>query len=84
MAKKQKNVEVAEVVEPVAAPEKKKRSKGVVFILGVLSAIGVALLVVVGAVLYMANPWYIPQILKRNYPEWFDAHPFISSLIKLQ
>ena len=57
-----------------AAPEKKK-SKGLLFFLGVLTVVGSALVVVLGAVLYMVNPWYIPQILKRNYPEWFEAHP---------
>ena len=64
-----------------AAPEKKK-SKGLLFFLGVLTVVG-SLVVVLGAVLYMVNPWYIPQILKRNYPEWFEAHPFISRFIPL-
>ena len=65
-----------------AAPEKKK-PKGLLFFLGVLTVVGSALVVVLGAVLYMVNPWYIPQILKRNYPEWFEAHPFISRFIPL-
>lgn len=77
MAKKNK-VEAAQT----AAPEKKK-SKGLLFFLGVLAVVGVALVVVLGSVLYMVNPWYIPQILKRNYPEWFEAHPFISRFIPL-
>ncbi len=80
MAKKNK-VE-APVVE-TAAPEEKKKSKGLLFFLAVLSVVGVALVVVLGSVLYMVNPWYIPQILKRNYPEWFEAHPFISRFIPL-
>ena len=57
-----------------AAPEKKK-SKGLLFFLGVLTVVGSALVVVLGAVLYMVNPW--------NYPEWFEAHPFISRFIPL-
>lgn len=77
MAKKN-NVEAV----GTAAPEKKK-SRGLLFILGVLAVVGVALVVVLGSVLYMINPWYIPQILKRNYPEWFEAHPFISRFIPL-
>ena len=51
--------------------------------MGILAVAGSALVVVLGAVLYMVNPWYIPQILKRNYPEWFEAHPFISRFIPL-
>ena len=77
MAKKNK-VE-APVVE-TAAPEEKKHSKGFLAIMGILA---VVLVVVLGAVLYMVNPWYIPQILKRNYPEWFEAHPLISRFIPL-
>ena len=60
-----------------------KRSKGKAALLGTLALVGGALAVVLGAVLYMVNPWYIPQILKRNYPEWFDAHPLISRFIPL-
>lgn len=67
----------------VAAPEKKKRSVGLAAILAILAVVGIVLVVVLGAVLYMVNPWYIPQILKRNYPEWFEAHPFISRFIPL-
>ncbi len=64
------------------APEE-KRSKGTSALLGTLALAGGALVVVLGGVLYMINPWYIPQILKRNYPEWFEAHPFISRFIPL-
>lgn len=64
------------------APEKKK-SRKLLIIFGILAVVGSALVVVLGAVLYMINPWYIPQILKRNYPEWFEAHPFISRFIPL-
>ncbi len=78
MMAKKNNVEAV----GTAAPEEKK-SRGLLFILGVLAAAGSALVVVLGAVLYMINPWYIPQILKRNYPEWFEAHPFISRFIPL-
>lgn len=80
MAKKNK-VE-APVVE-ATAPEEKKHSKGFLAVMGILAVAGSALVVVLGAVLYMVNPWYIPQILKRNYPEWFEAHPFISRFIPL-
>ncbi|MBQ8063980.1 MAG: hypothetical protein IJ230_08615 [Clostridia bacterium] len=81
MAKKDRKQEA--VVEVAAAPEEKKRSKGFLAIMGILAVVGSALVVVLGAVLYMANPWYIPQILKRNYPEWFEAHPLISRFIPL-
>ena len=81
MAKNKKKAEAPVAQTP--APEEKQRSKGKVALLGTLAVTGVALAVVVGAVLYMVNPWYIPQILKRNYPEWFDAHPFISRFIPL-
>lgn len=64
------------------APEEKK-SRKLLIIFGLLAVVGSALVVVLGAVLYMINPWYIPQILKRNYPEWFEAHPFISRFIPL-
>ncbi|MBR5753318.1 MAG: hypothetical protein IKX83_02410 [Clostridia bacterium] len=81
MAKNKKKAEAP--AAQAAAPEETKRSKGKVALLGTLAVTGVALAVVVGAVLYMVNPWYIPQILKRNYPEWFDAHPLISRFIPL-
>lgn len=77
MAKKN-NVEAV----GTSAPEKKK-SRKLPIIFGILAVVGSALVVVLGAVLYMINPWYIPQILKRNYPEWFEAHPFISRFIPL-
>ena len=63
--------------------EEKQRSKGTLALLWSLAVTGSILVVVLGAVLYMVNPWYIPQILKRNYPEWFEAHPFISRFIPL-
>lgn len=81
MAKKNKKVEAPVVETP--APEEKTRSKGMTALLGTLALVGGALVVVLGGVLYMVNPWYIPQILKRNYPEWFEAHPFISRFIPL-
>ena len=80
MAKKNK---VEATSAPAAAPEEKKHSKGFLAIMGILAVVGSALVVVLGAVLYMVNPWYIPQILKRNYPEWFEAHPLISRFIPL-
>lgn len=80
MAKKDKKQEVVEVA---AVPEEQKKSKGFLAIMGILMVVGAALVVVLGAVLYMVNPWYIPQILKRNYPEWFEAHPLISRFIPL-
>ncbi len=70
MAKKNNNAE-------------EKRSKGKSALLGTLVTAGGITAVVLGGVLYMINPWYIPQILKRNYPEWFEAHPFISKFIPL-
>lgn len=76
MAKKNK-------VEAAPAAPEKKHSKGFLALMGTLAVVGVALVVVLGSVLYMVNPWYIPQILKRNYPEWFEAHPFISRFIPL-
>ena len=81
MAKKNKQADIPAAQTPEA--EEKQRSKGKVALLGTLAVTGAALVVVVGAVLYMVNPWYIPQILKRNYPEWFEAHPFISRFIPL-
>ena len=46
-------------------------------------AMGVVLIALVGYLVYAINPWNVPAIFKRNYPEWFAAHPFISSLIKV-
>ena len=43
------------------------------------SIVLVALLV---ATLLMLNPWNMPQIFKRNYPEWFAKHPLLDKLIK--
>lgn len=81
MAKKAKNVEAPVVEAP--ATEEKERSKGMLALLWSLAVTGGALAIGLGSVLYMINPWYIPQILKRNYPEWFEAHPFISRFIPL-
>ncbi len=36
-----------------------------------------------GYVMVLINPWNMPAIFKRNYPEWFEAHPAISALIKI-
>ena len=38
---------------------------------------------VFGYIVYAINPWNVPAIFKRNYPEWFEAHPAISKLIKI-
>lgn len=55
--------------------------KTIVKILG--SVMSAALIALVGYLVYAINPWNVPAIFKRNYPEWFEAHPFISSLIKI-
>ncbi len=34
-------------------------------------------------IVYAINPWNVPAIFKRNYPEWFEAHPTISKFIKI-
>ncbi|NLL63102.1 MAG: hypothetical protein GX241_02485 [Ruminococcaceae bacterium] len=45
--------------------------------------VSLALFAVLGYLIYAMNPWNMPAIFKRNYPEWFEAHPFISSLISI-
>lgn len=55
--------------------------KTIVKILG--SVMSAALIALVGYLVYAINPWNVPAIFKRNYPEWFEAHPFISSLVKI-
>ena len=59
----------------------KKLIKKAVKLLG--SVMSVAIIALVGYLVYAINPWNVPAIFKRNYPEWFAAHPFISSLIKV-
>lgn len=53
----------------------------------ILIALGLAVVAVVSALLaavvVIINPWSVPAIFKRNYPDWFEAHPAISNLIKL-
>lgn len=59
----------------------KKLIKKAVKLLG--SVMSVAIIALVGYLVYAINPWNVPAIFKRNYPEWFAAHQFISSLIKV-
>ncbi len=47
------------------------------------SVMGIAVAALVGYIVYAINPWNIPAIFKRNYPEWFEAHPLISGLINI-
>lgn len=44
------------------------------------------LLVVMGLLtvaVFVINPWNTPAIFKRNYPEWFAAHPFLDAIISV-
>jgi len=44
------------------------------------------LLVVIGLLavgICVINPWNTPAIFKRNYPEWFAAHPFLDAIISV-
>lgn len=47
------------------------------------SVVSASMIALVAYLVYAINPWNVPAIFKRNYPEWFEAHPFISSLIKI-
>lgn len=49
----------------------------------VLAAASVVIMAVLAVVIVYINPFNMPAIFKRNYPEWFEAHPFISSLISV-
>jgi hypothetical protein len=35
------------------------------------------------AVLIVVAPWNMPAIFKRNYPDWFAAHPLLDRLISV-
>ena len=60
--------------------EKKKHSIWFwLIILGVLAALGVLFV----AVLIVVAPWNMPAIFKRNYPDWFAAHPLLDRLISV-
>lgn len=49
----------------------------------VLAVVLFVVVLLVAAVVVVINPWNVPAIFKRNYPDWFEAHPFISGLIKI-
>ncbi|MCQ2487116.1 MAG: hypothetical protein MJ129_04210 [Clostridia bacterium] len=49
----------------------------------VLAVAGLLIAAVLAVVIVYINPFNMPAIFKRNYPEWFEAHPFISSLISV-
>ncbi|MDD6807436.1 MAG: hypothetical protein PUD72_03175 [Oscillospiraceae bacterium] len=41
------------------------------------------LIAAVVLVVCIINPWNVPAIFKRNYPEWFAAHPFLDKIISV-